>query len=120
MGTAMLLSRLQPPLRAALTSIARSATGGTQTTCLNEAFAQLTIRPRPGTAGGVRWASHKAQGAVNKAKDDQERDWVQRNLENNMSSQATSSSANGVHIGFPVRTAPWAAITPSTPRITAM
>merc|ERR1712093_576460 len=69
MGTAMLLSRLQPPLRAALTSIARSATGGTQTTCLNEAFAQLAIRPRPGTAGGVRWASHKAQGAVNKAKD---------------------------------------------------
>merc|ERR1711939_628054 len=67
--TAMLLSRLQPPLRAALTSIARSATGGTQTTCLNEAFAQLAIRPRPGTAGGVRWASHKAQGAVNKAKD---------------------------------------------------
>ena len=65
----MLLSRLQPPLRAALTSIARSATGGTQTTCLNEAFAQLAIRPRPGTAGGVRWASHKAQGAVNKAKD---------------------------------------------------
>lgn len=67
--TAMLLPRLQPPLRAALTSIARSATGGTQTACLNEAFAQLAIRSKPGSAGGVRWASHKAQGAVNKAKD---------------------------------------------------
>lgn len=65
----MLLPRLQPPLRAALTTISRSATGGTQTTCLNEAFAQLAIRSRPGNASGVRWASHKAQGAVNKAKD---------------------------------------------------
>ncbi|KAK0123879.1 54S ribosomal protein L2 mitochondrial [Cadophora gregata] len=65
----MLLPRLQPPLRAALTSIARSTAGGTQTTCLNEAFAQLTTRARPANAGAVRWASHKAQGAVNKAKD---------------------------------------------------
>ncbi|CZS94227.1 related to 60s ribosomal protein L2 (mitochondrial) [Rhynchosporium agropyri] len=66
----MLLPRLQPPLRAVLTSVARSATGGTQTTCLNEAFAQLAIRSRPGNAAsGVRWAHHKAQGAVNKAKD---------------------------------------------------
>lgn len=47
-------------------SIARS---GTQTTCLNEAFAQLAIKPRGLGLGGVRYASHKAQGAVNKAKD---------------------------------------------------
>lgn len=67
----MLLPRLQPPLRAALTSIARSTTGGTQVGCLNEAFAQLAIRARPvgGRCTGVRFASHKAQGAVNKAKD---------------------------------------------------
>lgn len=68
----MLLPRLQPPLRAALTSIARSAASGSQTTCLNEAFAQLAIKSSRRTGGGVtfvRHASHKAQGAVNKAKD---------------------------------------------------
>ncbi|KAI9047410.1 hypothetical protein LZ554_008854 [Drepanopeziza brunnea f. sp. 'monogermtubi'] len=65
----MLLPRLQPPLRTALTSISRAAAGGPQTTCLNEAFAQLAIRTRGGRMDGVRWAHHKAQGAVNKAKD---------------------------------------------------
>lgn len=70
---AMLLPRLQPPLRAALTSIARSTASGSQTTCLNEAFAQLAIKSSRRTTGAgltsVRHASHKAQGAVNKAKD---------------------------------------------------
>jgi large subunit ribosomal protein L27 len=69
----MLLPRLQPPLRAALTSIARSAASGSQSTCLNEAFAQLAIKSSRRTGGAgvtfVRHASHKAQGAVNKAKD---------------------------------------------------
>jgi large subunit ribosomal protein L27 len=65
----MLLPRLQPPLRAALTSIGRSSAGGSQTTCLNEAFTQLSIRaPYPGLIF-VRHASHAQQGAVNKAKD---------------------------------------------------
>ncbi len=67
----MLLPRLQPPLRVAISSIGRSAAAGTQQTCLNEAFAQLAIKS-PAKAGGlgfVRYASHKAQGAVNKAKD---------------------------------------------------
>jgi hypothetical protein len=72
--TTMLLPRLQPPLRAALSSI-RPAT---QTPCLNEAFASLAINAtkRGSGLGGrqlgvaaVRYASHKAQGAVNKAKD---------------------------------------------------
>ncbi len=40
---------------------------------MNEAFAQLAIKSRTGTVGNglgfVRYASHKTQGAVNKAKD---------------------------------------------------
>ncbi|TVY47308.1 54S ribosomal protein L27, mitochondrial [Lachnellula cervina] len=59
----MLLPRLQPPLRAAITSIARSG----QSSCLNDAFAQLAIRSPVLTF--VRHASHAQQGAVNKAKD---------------------------------------------------
>ena len=59
----MLLPRLQPPLRAAITSIARF----TQQSSLNEAFAQLAIRSPVLTF--VRHASHAQQGAVNKAKD---------------------------------------------------
>jgi len=67
----MLLPRLQPPLRVAVSSIGRSAAAGSQQTCLNEAFAQLAIKgpAKVGGLGGVRYASHKAQGAVNKAKD---------------------------------------------------
>ena len=67
----MLLPRLQPPLRAALTSIGRSAASGSQQACLNEAFAQLAIKTSTKAPGltFVRYASHKAQGAVNKAKD---------------------------------------------------
>ena len=68
--TTMLLPRLQPPLRVALTLIARN--GGSAG--LNEAFAQLAIGGSRvgrigGSVGGVRYAHHKAQGAVNKAKD---------------------------------------------------
>jgi hypothetical protein len=61
----MLLPRLQPPLRAALASIARSSPSGTSTACLNEAFAALALKPLV----FVRHASHAQQGAVNKAKD---------------------------------------------------
>jgi len=60
----MLLPRLQPPLRAALTSIARSSHQGSS---IHEAFAQLAIRSP--ALGFVRHASHAQQGAVNKAKD---------------------------------------------------
>ncbi|KAK6581798.1 hypothetical protein PZA11_005495 [Diplocarpon coronariae] len=66
----MLLPRLQPPIRAALDSISQSVGVKSQTTCLHEAFARLAIRRAiPGRFEGVRWAHHKAQGAVNKAKD---------------------------------------------------
>jgi len=67
----MLLPRLQPPLRAALTSIVRSTGPTNSAACLNEAFAQLAIKSisRGPGIGFVRYASHKAQGAVNKAKD---------------------------------------------------
>ena len=61
----MLLPRLQPPLRAALASIARSSPSGSSGACLNEAFAALAIKPLV----FVRHASHAQQGAVNKAKD---------------------------------------------------
>lgn len=59
----MLLPRLQPPLRAAITSIARA---GHQSS-LNDAFAQLAIRSPALTF--VRHASHAQQGAVNGGKD---------------------------------------------------
>lgn len=62
----MLLPRLQPPLRAAIAAIGRSAALGSTQPCLNEAFAQLAIKP---TLTFVRHASHNQQGAVNKAKD---------------------------------------------------
>ena len=61
----MLLPRLQPPLRAVITSITRP---GTQTS-LNEAFAQLSIKKPSPVLTFVRHASHAQQGAVNKAKD---------------------------------------------------
>ncbi|PMD37741.1 ribosomal protein L27 [Hyaloscypha variabilis F] len=61
----MLLPRLQPPLRAAIASIARSAPSVQSTACLNEAFAALALKPLV----FVRHASHAQQGAVNKAKD---------------------------------------------------
>lgn len=64
----MLLPRLQPPLRAALTSIARPGASGAQTS-LNEAFAQLSIKQASPVLTFVRHASHAQQGAVNKAKD---------------------------------------------------
>jgi hypothetical protein len=73
----MLLPRLQPPLRAALLSIGGSSSSATSHTCMNEAFAALRIgttcttplRSNGLRLSGVRHASHKAQGAVNKAKD---------------------------------------------------
>jgi large subunit ribosomal protein L27 len=65
----MLLPRLQPPLRAAIASISRVGPSTHPQASLNEAFAQLSVC-RAGTRfGNVRHASHKAQGAVNKAKD---------------------------------------------------
>jgi large subunit ribosomal protein L27 len=65
----MLLPRLQPPLRAAIASIGRAGSSANPQTCLNEAFAQLRVCGVATRLGGVRHATHKAQGAVNKAKD---------------------------------------------------
>lgn len=164
----MLLPRLQPPLRAAIASIGRTGSGSTAQMGLNEAFAALNVCGR--TAGirvaetgvrvsGTRYASHKAQGAVNKAKDGPGKRLGAKKsggkharslqystspnirndnakscfsecishhdsratadnsspLQSNMSSPATSSSANAARIGSPAKTAPWAATTPSTP-----
>jgi hypothetical protein len=68
----MLIQRLQPPLRATLASIVRSGSSNPQA-ALNEAFASLRLCAAPVTgvngATSVRHAAHKAQGAVNKAKD---------------------------------------------------
>ncbi|KAH8592867.1 ribosomal L27 protein-domain-containing protein [Bisporella sp. PMI_857] len=61
----MVLARLQPPLRAAITSIGKP---GASQTFLSDAFAYLSIRGPP-TLTFVRHASHAQQGAVNKAKD---------------------------------------------------
>ncbi|KAF4626508.1 hypothetical protein G7Y89_g11647 [Cudoniella acicularis] len=61
----MLLPRLQPPLRAAISAIGRSS----QQSCLNEGFAALSIRGATPTLTFMRHASHAQQGAVNKAKD---------------------------------------------------
>ncbi len=65
----MLLPRLQPPLRAAIASIGRAGSSTNPQACLSEAFAQLNICRASTRLGNVRHASHKAQGAVNKAKD---------------------------------------------------
>jgi large subunit ribosomal protein L27 len=66
----MLLSRLQPPLRAAIASIGFSGPSKNPPSLLNEAFAQLSLCCSfPTSFVSVRYASHKAQGAVNKAKD---------------------------------------------------
>src|SRR5436190_24247836 len=62
---AMLLPRLQPPLRAVIASIGRTRLSSNSRHCLNEYFGQLSMK----RMGGVRHATHKAQGAVNKAKD---------------------------------------------------
>lgn len=67
-STTMLLPRVQPPLRAALTSISRSGASGTHSS-LNDAFAQLSINKAGPVLTFVRHASHQQQGAVNKAKD---------------------------------------------------
>jgi len=65
----MLLSQLQPPLRAAITSIGRSGATVSSQPCLNDAFAQLSVRAAFPSTTFVRYASHAQQGAVNKAKD---------------------------------------------------
>src|SRR5208282_5127311 len=65
----MLLQRLQPPLRAVITSISRVGPAACPQTGLNEALAQLSVCQAWTRFGNVRHASHKAQGAVNKAKD---------------------------------------------------
>ncbi|KAH8805860.1 ribosomal L27 protein-domain-containing protein [Xylogone sp. PMI_703] len=62
----MLLQRLQPQLRVAVSSIGRHGASGSSQTCLNQAFANLKIIA---PSVFVRHATHKAQGAVNKAKD---------------------------------------------------
>lgn len=66
----MLISRLQPSLRTALTTASRTNVAGAQAG-LAEAFGALRIvaETRPASLNFVRNASHKAQGAVNKAKD---------------------------------------------------
>jgi large subunit ribosomal protein L27 len=65
----MLLPRLEPPLRVAIASIGRVGPSTNPQAPLSEAFAQLSVC-RTGTRfGDIRHASHKAQGAVNKAKD---------------------------------------------------
>jgi len=132
----MLVPRLQPPLRAALTSIARSAPSGT-TACLNEAFAALALKPLL----FVRHASHAQQGAVNKAKDGPGKRLGAKKSggllsfsfapppslpscsnsgQSNMSSQATSSSASAAPTGSQATTAQWDEITRSTLRNRAM
>ncbi|PQE22846.1 hypothetical protein CJF30_00008408 [Rutstroemia sp. NJR-2017a BBW] len=65
----MLIQRLQPPLRAAISSIGRSASTANAEICLNEAFARLSMKNTLAPLISVRHASHAAQGAVNKAKD---------------------------------------------------
>lgn len=65
----MLLPRLQPPLRAAIASIGRSGASANSQICLNDAFAQLSLRAHSPALTFVRHASHAQQGAVNKAKD---------------------------------------------------
>ena len=65
----MLLPRLQQPLRAALTSIGRSAGAGNSQASLNEVFGHLSIKASSPVLTFVRHASHAEQGAVNKAKD---------------------------------------------------
>jgi len=65
----MLLPRLQPPLRAAIASIGRVGPSTHPQAALNEAFAQLSVCRAKTRFGNIRHASHKAQGAVNKAKD---------------------------------------------------
>ncbi|CAG8959344.1 hypothetical protein HYFRA_00013115 [Hymenoscyphus fraxineus] len=66
----MLLPRLQPPLRAAVSAVGRNTTQ----TCLHDAFGALSIRgvvpaTSPASLTFVRYASHAQQGAVNKGKD---------------------------------------------------
>lgn len=71
----MLLQRIQPPFRAAITSITRTGASANTQKCLNEAFAQLHISPSSVKVASplnrqvlVRYASHKSQGAVNGSK----------------------------------------------------
>ncbi|TGO26668.1 hypothetical protein BPAE_0055g00390 [Botrytis paeoniae] len=68
----MLLQRLQPPLRGAITCIARTSSASAAETHLCEALTHLSFKKSSSPLApliGVRHASHAAQGAVNKAKD---------------------------------------------------
>jgi hypothetical protein len=66
----MLINRLQPPVRAALSSLARSGAANNGVAGINEAFAALRLAKKAAISQtAVRWSTHKAQGAVNKAKD---------------------------------------------------
>ncbi|KAF7960021.1 hypothetical protein EAE96_001621 [Botrytis aclada] len=68
----MLLQRLQPPLRGAITSLSRTASASATETHLCEALTHLSFKKSSSPLApriSVRHASHAAQGAVNKAKD---------------------------------------------------
>lgn len=67
----MLVSRAQPSLRTILSPAARSGSNTTPQISLLDAFAALNVCSgrQPLRPSGVRYATHKAQGAVNKAKD---------------------------------------------------
>lgn len=69
----MLLQRLQPPLRGAITSITRTSSASAAEPHLCEALANLIFKKTTSSPLApliaVRHASHAAQGAVNKAKD---------------------------------------------------
>ncbi|KAF7874707.1 uncharacterized protein EAF02_008684 [Botrytis sinoallii] len=68
----MLLQRLQPPLRGAITSFSRTTSASAAETHLCEALTHLSFKKSSSPLApliGVRHASHAAQGAVNKAKD---------------------------------------------------
>lgn len=62
----MQFQQLQPPLRTAIVSSGRVRPLTLPHASLNEAFAQLKVCTR---FENIRHASHKAQAAVNKAKD---------------------------------------------------
>ncbi|KAA8573575.1 hypothetical protein MFRU_001g04580 [Monilinia fructicola] len=68
----MLLQRLQPPLRSAITSITRTPSASAAEAHLCEALTSLTFKKTSSPLApliAIRHASHAAQGAVNKAKD---------------------------------------------------
>ena len=130
----MLLQRLQPPLRAAISSIGRSGPALNSQACLNDAFTQLSIRAHAPTLTFVRHASHAQQGAVNKAKDGPGKRLGAKksggescslylkmhmglmDVKSNTLFPATSSSANEAPTGSPATIAQWEETTRYTQR----